>query len=58
MAKSDIQIEFIADFQSVKKGEKRFFSKDISKMFIDELKVAKLAEVVKEPKELKPKKSK
>lgn len=45
MAKSDIEIEFTADFESVKKGEVRTFSRDISRMFIDELKVAKLKEV-------------
>ena len=41
MAKSDKKIEFTADFESVKKGEVRIFSMDISRMFVDELKVAK-----------------
>ena len=45
MAKSDIEVEFTADFSSIKKGEVKSFSRDISNIFIYDLKVAKLKEV-------------
>ena len=51
MAKSDIEVEFTADFSSIKKGEVKSFSRDISNIFIYDLKVAKLHEL----KEDKPK---
>lgn len=54
MAKSDIEIEFTADFENIKKGEVKSFSRDISNIFIYDLKVAKLKEV----KEVKPKQKK
>lgn len=50
MAKTDVKIEFIADFEQIKKGDVREFSKDISNIFINELKVAKIyIEKVKKP---------
>ena len=52
----NIKVEFIEDFSNSKKGDVREFSKDISNIFINELKVAKLYST-KEVKE-KPKKSK
>jgi len=51
----NIKVEFIADFSNNKKGDVREFSKDISNIFINELKVAKLYEV-KEVKKTKTKK--
>lgn len=54
MAKSDIEVEFTADFEAIKKGDVREFSKDICNIFVNELKVAKFKEV----KEVKPKKKK
>jgi hypothetical protein len=42
MAKSNIEIEFTADFESIKKGEVKSFSRDISNIFINDLKVAKI----------------
>jgi hypothetical protein len=54
MAKSNIEIEFTADFENIKKGEVKSFSRDISNIFISDLKVAKLKEV----KEVKPKQKK
>ena len=54
MAKSNIEVEFTADFSSIKKGEVKSFSRDISNIFINELKVAKLKEV-KEVKQTKKK---
>lgn len=56
MAKSDKEIEFTADFEAIKKGESRIFSRDISKHFINDLKVAKLKE--KEAKQAKQAKTK
>jgi hypothetical protein len=41
----NIKIEFIEDFSNNKKGDVREFSKDISNIFISDLKVAKLYEV-------------
>jgi len=41
----NIKIEFIDDFSKNKKGDVREFSKDISNIFINDLKVAKLYEV-------------
>lgn len=41
----NIKIEFIDDFSNNKKGDVREFSKDISNIFISDLKVAKLYEV-------------
>ena len=48
----NIKIEFTEDFSNNRKGEVKEFSKDISNIFISELKVAKLYEVkeVKKPK--------
>lgn len=40
MAKSDIKIVFTADFETNKKGEVKVFSKDISNIFVKNLKVA------------------
>lgn len=57
MAKSNIEIEFTADFENIKKGEVKSFSKDISYIFINDLKVAKLKES-KEVKGTKPKSKK
>ena len=54
MAKSNIEIEFTADFENIKKGEVKSFSRDISNIFISDLKIAKLKEV----KEVKPKQKK
>lgn len=48
----NIKIEFTEDFSNNKKGQVREFSKDISNIFISELKVAKLYEV-KEVKKIK-----
>ena len=45
MAKSDKQIEFTADFEAIKKGEVKIFSRDIANHFINDLKVAKEFEV-------------
>jgi len=47
----NVQIEFTEDFSNNKKGDVKEFSKDISNIFVNELKVAKLKEV----KEVKPK---
>jgi len=44
MAKSDKQIEFTADFESIKKGEVKTFSRDNANIFVSDLKVAKLFE--------------
>lgn len=41
----NVQIEFTEDFSNNKKGEVKEFSKDISNIFVNELKVAKLKEV-------------
>lgn len=57
MAKSDKEIEFTADFENIKKGEVKTFSNDISNIFINNLKVARLKET-KEVKESKPKSKK
>lgn len=52
----NVQIEFTEDFSNNKKGEVKEFSKDISNIFINELKVAKLyTEKVKEVKQKKEK---
>lgn len=40
----NVQIEFTEDFSNNKKGEVKEFSKDISNIFVNELKVAKLKE--------------
>jgi hypothetical protein len=50
MAKSNIEIEFTADFENIKKGEVKSFSRDISNIFINDLKVAKIKEVKKQTK--------
>ena len=50
----NLKVEFTADFSNNKKGDVREFSKDISNIFINDLKVAKLKEV----KEVKPKQKK
>lgn len=50
----NVKIEFTADFSNNKKGEVKEFSKDISNIFINDLKVAKLYEAkVKAEKEKK-----
>jgi hypothetical protein len=36
----NIKIEFTSEFNAIKKGEIKEFSKDICKIFVDELKVA------------------
>jgi hypothetical protein len=43
----NIKIEFTSDFSNNKKGDVKGFSVDISNIFINELKVAKLYEVKK-----------
>lgn len=43
MSKS-VKIEFTADFESIKVGDVKEFSLDISNIFIKDLKVAKLYE--------------
>jgi hypothetical protein len=53
MAKSNIEIEFTADFENIKKGEVKSFSRDISNIFISELKIAKLKEVKEVKKQTK-----
>jgi len=50
----NVKIEFIADYSNCKKGDIREFSKDISNLFVNELKVAKFYE--EKPKPIKPKK--
>ena len=50
----NVKVEFTSDFSNNKKGDVREFSKDISNIFINDLKVAKFYEV----KEVKSKKSK
>jgi hypothetical protein len=52
----NIKIKFTADFSENKKGDVKEFSKDISNIFINELKVAKLYEV-KTVKKEKPSKA-
>lgn len=47
----NVKVEFTADFSNNKKGDVREFSKDISNIFVNDLKVAKLHEL----KEDKPK---
>lgn len=53
---TNVKIEFIEDFSNNKKGEAKEFSKDISNIFINELKVAKLFEESKKEVKTKPKK--
>lgn len=50
----NVKVIFTADFSNRKNGDVREFSKDISNIFINDLKVAKLYEV----KEAKSKKTK
>ena len=52
----NVKVEFTADFSNNKKGDVKEFSKDISIIFINELKVAKLFEETK--KEVKKTKNK
>lgn len=52
----NVKVEFISDFSNNKKGDIKEFSKDISSIFINDLKVAKLFEETK--KEVKKTKSK
>ena len=52
----NIKVEFISDFSNNKKGDVKEFSKDISRIFINDLKVAKLFEETK--KEVKKTKTK
>ena len=47
----NIKIQFTSEFNAIKQGEIREFSKDICKIFVDELKIANYYEeevVVKE----------
>lgn len=53
MAKSNIEIEFTADFENIKKGEVKSFSRDISNIFMHDLKIAKLKEVKEVKKQTK-----
>lgn len=54
MAKSDIKIVFTADFETNKKGEVKVFSRDISNIFIKNLKVAEyFTEEKPKPKKVK-----
>jgi hypothetical protein len=50
----NVKVEFTADFSINKKGDVKEFSKDISNIFVNDLKVAKLYQV----KEVKTKKEK
>jgi hypothetical protein len=50
----NVKVEFTSDFSSNKKGDVKEFSKDISNIFVNDLKVAKLYQV----KEVKTKKEK
>ena len=43
----NVKVEFTADFSNNKKGDVKEFSKDISNIFITDLKVAKLFEETK-----------
>jgi hypothetical protein len=52
----NIKVEFISDFSNNKKGDVKEFSKDISRIFINDLKVAKLFE--EKSKEVKKTKTK
>jgi len=52
----NVKIEFTSDFSNNKKGDVKEFSKDISNIFINSLKVAKLFEESK--KEVKKTKTK
>ena len=54
--KKNVKVEFISDFSNNKKGDVKEFSKDISNIFINDLKVAKLFEEAK--KEVKKPKTK
>jgi len=54
--KKNVKVEFISDFSNNKKGDVKEFSKDISNIFINDLKVAKLFEETK--KEVKKTKTK
>lgn len=42
---SNIKIEFISEFNDIKKGDVKEFSKDICNIFVNELKVAKYLEI-------------
>ena len=44
---NNVKVEFISDFSNNKKGDVKEFSKDISNIFITDLKVAKLFEETK-----------
>lgn len=46
----NIKVQFTSEFNAIKKGEIREFSKDICKIFVDELKIANYyeEEVVKQ----------
>jgi hypothetical protein len=52
----NVKIEFTADFSNNKKGDVKEFSRDISRIFINDLKVAKLFE--EKAKEVKKTKTK
>ena len=53
---NNVKVEFTSDFYNNKKGDVKEFSKDISNIFINDLKVAKLFEETK--KEVKKTKTK
>lgn len=54
----NIKVEFTTDFSNNKKGDVREFSKDISRIIINDLKVAKLYEVKEVKKAKQPKEEK
>lgn len=54
----NVKVEFIADFSNNKKGDIKEFSKDISNICINVLKVAKLYEVKEVKKAKQPKEDK
>lgn len=54
----NVKVEFTSDFSNNKKGDVREFSKDISNIFINDLKVAKLYEVKEVKKAKQPKEEK
>jgi len=51
-----MKVEFTQDFEKIKKGDVKNFSRDISNIFIKDLKVAKIYKEEDKPKENKPKK--
>lgn len=53
-----MKVEFTQDFERIKKGDILDFSKDISNIFINNLKVAKIHKEEDKPIKVKPKKNK